>query len=68
MTDLRDSIYFQQLARSARKLAAQHADPVVKRRLRETAIEHDRRARELAREEAGQAKPRRGLRDLLRPR
>ena len=68
MSDLRDSIYFQQLARTARKLAAQHSDPVVKRRLRETAIEHDRKAKELAREEAGQLRARRGLKDLLRRR
>ena len=66
MSDLRDSIYFQQLARTARKLAAQHSDPVVKRRLRETAIEHDRKAKELAREEAKSVARKIRLRDRLR--
>ena len=49
MTEIRDSIYFAQLAKAARRLAASHSDPVVARRLRETAIQHDRMARELAR-------------------
>ena len=55
MTEIRDSIYFAQLAKAARRLAAEHRDPVVSRYLRETAIKHDRMARELARSEAGQA-------------
>lgn len=66
MSELKDSIYFFQLAKTARKLAAGHADPVVRRRLRETAIQHDRKARALARIEASE-KPRkkRQLRELF---
>ena len=52
MAEIRDSIYYSQLARKARQLAAAHSDPVVKRRLRETANQHDREARKLARVEA----------------
>lgn len=66
MTELRDSIYYSQLAKQARKLAAAHSDPVVARRLRETAVQHDRRAQKLAREEAKQPKPKLSLRSILR--
>lgn len=52
MEELRDSIYYTQLARKARQLASGHEDPLVARHLRETAIKHDRLARKLAREEA----------------
>ncbi len=51
MSEERDSIHHQQLARQARRIAAEHADPLVARRLREEAVRHDRLARRLAREE-----------------
>lgn len=66
MTELRDSIYYSQLARQARKLAAAHSDPIVARRLRETAVQHDRLAYKLARDEAKAPKPKRSLRSILR--
>ena len=54
MSEVRDSLYYAHLAKAARKLAAEHEDPVVSRHLREAAIRHDRTARELARlEQAG---------------
>ena len=65
VTELRDSIYYAQLARKARQLAAAHSDPVAARHLRETAVKHDRRARQLARIEARANKPKRRLRDFL---
>lgn len=68
MTELRDSIYYQQLARKARQLAAGHTNPVVARRLREKAIKYDRRSRQLGRTEAADGKPKerkRGLFTLL---
>ena len=60
MTAERDSIHHQQLARRARRIAAQHDDAVVARRLREEAIKHDRLAKQLARDELriAAAKPR----------
>ena len=51
MSEERDSIHHQQLARRARRIAAEHSDPLVARRLREEAVKHDRLARQLAREE-----------------
>jgi len=65
VTELRDSVYYAQLARKARQLASAHSDPIAARHLRETAVKHDRRARQLARSEAKSAKPKRSLRDLL---
>ena len=65
MTELRDSIYYAQLARKARQLASSHSDPLVARYLRETAVKHDRRARQLARIEAQQKKLKRSLKDLF---
>jgi len=46
-----DAIYFRQLARQARRLAATHTDPDVIRRLRESAVRHEHTARRLQREE-----------------
>lgn len=72
MTVPRDAIYYQQLARQARRLATAHRDPEVARKLRETAIQHDTTARRLRREEdhAGNsnwiAAKRRTIRRLLR--
>jgi hypothetical protein len=65
VTEPRDSIYYSQLARKARQLAAAHSDPVAARHLRETAVKHDRRARQLARIEAKSNKSKRSLRDLF---
>lgn len=65
MTQVRDSIYYTQLARKARQLAAGHPDPVVARHLREQAIQHDRLSRKLARREAVARKPRGSLKNLL---
>lgn len=56
MTEMRDSIYYEQLARKARQIAAGHPDPDVARHLREAAVKHDRLARKIAREER-QPKP-----------
>ena len=64
MTELRDSIYYAQLARKARQLAAGHANPIVARHLRETAIQHDRLSRKLAREESRAKKPATSLKTL----
>ena len=52
MQEERDSLHHSQIARKARQLAAGHADPDVRRYLREMAVKHDRRAKELARLEA----------------
>lgn len=52
MHEERDSIHHAQIARKARQLAAGHSDPAVRRHLREMAVKHDRKARELARSEA----------------
>ena len=65
MAELRDSIYFAQLARKARQLASQHSDPVAARHLREAALKHDRRARQLARAEAASQRSKRGLMKLF---
>ena len=67
MSEIRDSIYYAQLARAARRMAAQHSDPVASRHLREAAIRHDRTAKELAREERAAGKGRKWkVGDLLR--
>lgn len=70
MTELKDSIYYQQLARKARQLASGHPDRVVARRLREEANKHDRLARQLKRQEEQSPRQeqsrRRGLLGLLR--
>lgn len=47
----RDAIYYLQLARQARRLAAEHTDPDVARRLRESAVRHEHMARQLKRQE-----------------
>ena len=57
MSEERDSIHHQQLARQARRIAAEHKDPLVARRLREEAVKHDRLAKRLAREESEIGKP-----------
>ena len=62
VTELRDSIYYEQLAKAARKLASEHEDVAVRRRLRETAVRHERMARELARAEQGPEAKRSGFR------
>jgi len=51
MVEIRDAVCYEQLARHARKLATGHKDPVFARRLRETAIKHERKAIQLRREE-----------------
>ena len=65
MAELRDSIYYTQLARKARQLASRHPNPLAARHLRETAVKHDRRARQLARAEAASNGSQRGLRKIL---
>ncbi|HEX7930442.1 MAG TPA: hypothetical protein VF470_06010 [Sphingomicrobium sp.] len=45
----RDAIYFEQLARVARLKADASPDPDVARRLREAAIKHERKARQVRR-------------------
>jgi hypothetical protein len=47
--ELRDAIYYEQLARVARQKAAAASDPDVALRLREAAIKHERKARQLRR-------------------
>ncbi|MBT2187581.1 hypothetical protein [Sphingobium nicotianae] len=47
MSDLRDAIYYQQLARVARLKADTTDDPYLARRLREAAIKHERMARKI---------------------
>lgn len=47
MQELRDEIYYLQLARVARQKADASDDPDVARRLREAAIKHERTARRL---------------------
>jgi hypothetical protein len=64
-----DAIYFRQLARQARRLAATHTDPDVVRRLRESAVRHSHTARRLQREEdraSGTSRAVSVLRDLFR--
>ncbi len=47
MAELRDAIYHQQLARVARQKADATDDADLARRLREAAIRHERKARQL---------------------
>jgi hypothetical protein len=51
MEEIRDSIYYAQLARHGRKLASEHEDADVARHLREAAVRHDRKSRQLRRAE-----------------
>lgn len=46
---VRDAIYFEQLARVARMKADASSDPYLAVRLREAAIKHERKARQLRR-------------------
>ncbi|GFM28592.1 hypothetical protein [Novosphingobium sp. PY1] len=52
MEEIRDAIYYEQLARYARQLAARHEDALAARHLRETALKHERKARKMRRAEA----------------
>ena len=65
MTEPRDSLHYTHLAKAARRIASEHEDAVVRRKLRETAVEYDRKARELARGEDQATRKRRGWRDWL---
>jgi hypothetical protein len=47
--EIRDAIYYEQLARVARLKAAASDDADVTRRLREAAVKHERQARRLRR-------------------
>ena len=47
MVELRDAIYYLQLARVARLKADATDDPDLARRLREAAVRHERKARQL---------------------
>ena len=49
MDQIRDAIYYEQLANQARKKADEHSDPDVTRRLREAAVRHERKVRQLRR-------------------
>ena len=49
MEEVRDAIYYEQLARVARLKADAAGDPDLARRLREAAIKHERKARQLRR-------------------
>lgn len=49
MEEIRDAIYYDQLARIARLKAAASDDADIARRLREAAIRHERQARRLRR-------------------
>lgn len=49
MEVIRDAIYYEQLARVARSKADASDDPDLARRLREAAIKHERKARQLRR-------------------
>ena len=51
MDQIRDSIYYEQLARVARQKANVTDDPFLALRLREAAIKHERMARKLKRAE-----------------
>ncbi|AIT80935.1 hypothetical protein [Novosphingobium pentaromativorans] len=55
MEEIRDAIYYEQLARYARQLATRHEDALAARHLRETALKHERKARKLRRAEARSA-------------
>lgn len=50
MEESRDAIYYAQLARVARRQAEMSEDPDVARRLKEAAIKHERKARQLSRD------------------
>ncbi len=52
MEPIRDSIYYEQLARVARLKADTSDDPHLALRLREAAIKHERMARRLRRTDA----------------
>ena len=49
---IRDSIYYEQLARVARRKADASDDPFLALRLREAAIKHERTARRLRRRDS----------------
>jgi len=49
MEELKDAIYYEQLARVARLKADASDDPDFARRLREAAVKHERTARQLRR-------------------
>ena len=49
-SELRDSVYFEHLAKAARIKASETRDKDVSLRLRETAIRHERTARRMRRE------------------
>jgi hypothetical protein len=51
MDQIRDSIYYEQLARVARLKANATDDPFLARRLREAAVRHEQKARKLKRAE-----------------
>ena len=51
MDQIRDSIYYEQLARVARLKAHATDDPFLALRLREAAVKHERKARKLKRAE-----------------
>ena len=51
MDQIRDSIYYEQLARVARLKANASDDPFLARRLREAAVKHEQKARKLKRAE-----------------
>lgn len=52
MDQIRDAIYYEQLARVARLKADAAADPFLALRLREAAVRHERTARRMRREES----------------
>ena len=52
MESPKDATYFAQLARVARLKADASEDPDLARRLREAAVKHERKTRQLSREEA----------------
>ena len=54
MQELRDEIYYLQLARVARQKADATEDADLARRLREAAIKHERMARRLKAQQGGQ--------------
>ena len=65
MAELRDSIFYAQLARKARQLASAHSDPIAARHLRESAVKHDRRARQLARAEEAPERTKRRFEKII---
>ena len=52
MNQIRDAIYYEQLARVARSRAAASDDADVRLRLREAAVRHERRARQIRQTDA----------------